>query len=199
MAMFPNEIELSLHRYFMAANVMRIAFDNELPVFEKEVPFEETVAWVLKLHVSKAGHYMDYWYAGLWVVVEGWKKAGLSDPMVDALLDSPNTKLLRKYRHQVFHFHEDYVNMPLWEMVSIRETAVWIRKITEAFSQYFLRPLKERGSPSSGEIGKAAPQGTGDAPVKNPAAVALSKLGASQGGIARAEKLSPKRRGTKES
>jgi hypothetical protein len=29
---------------------------------------------------------------------------------------------------------------------------------------------------------------------KNPAAVALSKLGASKGGIARAKKLSPKRR-----
>lgn len=34
-------------------------------------------------------HYMSYWYAGLFVVVEGWRDLGLQDAEIDGLLESP--------------------------------------------------------------------------------------------------------------
>jgi hypothetical protein len=46
--------------------------------------------------VSKAGLKMCLWYGMLYVVVEGWQEAKLSDPEVDILLASPNTELLRR-------------------------------------------------------------------------------------------------------
>ena len=46
----------------------------------------------------------------------------------------------------------------------------------------------------TGETPKTAPESPPDAKVKNPAAVALGKLGGLKGGKARAEKLSPTKR-----
>ena len=34
--------------------------------------------------------YMSYWYATLYVVIEGWKNLKFSDPKIDELLKSPN-------------------------------------------------------------------------------------------------------------
>jgi hypothetical protein len=34
--------------------------------------------------------YVGYWFASLYVVVEGWRAIGLSDERVDGLLSSPN-------------------------------------------------------------------------------------------------------------
>ena len=50
---------------------------------------------------------MSLWYGGLYVVIEGWKELGLSDPHVDDLLRSSNVELLKRYRHGTFHFQRD--------------------------------------------------------------------------------------------
>jgi len=52
--------------------------------------------------------FLSYWYATLYVVVEGWRELKLSDPAVDALLTVPHLALLKRYRHGVFHFQPDY-------------------------------------------------------------------------------------------
>jgi hypothetical protein len=57
---------------------------------------------------SKAGLKMCLWYGMLYVVIEGWRKAKLSDPEVDTLLASPNTKLLWLFRNGMFHFQTDH-------------------------------------------------------------------------------------------
>jgi hypothetical protein len=50
---------------------------------------------------------MSYWYAALYVVIEGWRDLGLADATIDALLQSPNVDLLKRYRNGVFHFQKD--------------------------------------------------------------------------------------------
>lgn len=52
--------------------------------------------------------YMSLWYACLYVLIEGWLQLKLSDPEVDALLESPNVDLLERFRNGVFHYQRDY-------------------------------------------------------------------------------------------
>src|SRR5437764_11395096 len=83
-----------LHKYFMTASLMAQEFDRHLgdpPQFEFTDAAEEGMMFL----VSKAGIKMSLWYGSLYVVVEGWREIGMSDPEVDLLLKSPNTKLLK--------------------------------------------------------------------------------------------------------
>jgi hypothetical protein len=84
---------VTLRRYFIWANRVRTHFDESLD--KKGVPDE---------HSIMLEPYMSYWYAGLYVVIEGWKGLGLRDEKIDSLLDSPNVDLLRRYRNGVFSF-----------------------------------------------------------------------------------------------
>ena len=90
--------------------------------------------------------YMSYWYGATYVVIEGWREARLNDPKVDELLESSNVELLRKYRNGVFHYQKDYYSdkkfMPLIQ--EGRDVVSWIRSLSEAFSDYFLRWLEKR-------------------------------------------------------
>jgi hypothetical protein len=87
-----------LFRYFMVASLMRQEFD-------KHITDPEDIALVdndpMKFWVSKAGLKMCLWYGMLYVVIEGWQDANLTDPEIDRLLSSPNTKLLKRFRWNV--------------------------------------------------------------------------------------------------
>src|ERR1035438_1862649 len=93
-----------LFRYFMAASLMRQEFDEHLRNEEEQAALGDDPAAFL---VSKGGLKMCLWYGMLFVVVEGWREAKLSDPEVDRLLASPNTELLRRFRNGMFHFQKD--------------------------------------------------------------------------------------------
>ncbi len=95
--MMPTRKEiLALHRYFYWAGTMRVLFRAEL---EKATREEE----VKNAHFLAP--YLPYHLAGMYTVVNGWKRLGLSDPEVDALLDADHLKLLKAFRHGVYHFH----------------------------------------------------------------------------------------------
>lgn len=86
---------------------------------------EELVAFDIDV-----GLYMAYYYAALYVVVEGWKKTGfLSDPKIDALIDSPNTGLLKHYRHGVFHFKGDYFQKDFIDLYGSKGIVKWIHNV----------------------------------------------------------------------
>ena len=64
---------LTLHRYFIWADRMRVHFDSLLNS-------GETATEMMHMHP-----YLAYWYAETFVVIEGWQELGLSDPEIDAL------------------------------------------------------------------------------------------------------------------
>lgn len=83
--------------------------------------------------------YMSYWYAGLYVVIEGWKELGLTDSTIDGLLASPNVDLLRRYRNGAFHFQKTYFDERFTDfMKTEKQTVEWIRDLNKAFGGYFL-------------------------------------------------------------
>jgi len=122
----------SLHRYFVSANWMRTCFDKWLDEQGKpEVPVGEPFI------------FMGYWYAGLYVVIEGWQELKLTDKVIDTLLASPNVGLLKRYRHGVCHFQGRYFDDRFMGFMSTELTAVWVRKLNQEFGRWFLAWLAE--------------------------------------------------------
>ena len=79
---------LALHRYWIWANRMREYFDNTLADPARiEEGKKDPLKWALTFIADDPGIFMSYWYAGLFVVVEGWEELGLHDPDIDRLLD----------------------------------------------------------------------------------------------------------------
>jgi hypothetical protein len=131
----PEEV-FSLHRYFLAANAQRVAFQQ-----------------IITGHAEKTGeapHYggenwnenwiaMSYWYGGLYVVIEGWQELGLIDPEVDALLASPNVALLKRYRNGTFHYQRKYFDERFQGLIRDgTDVVAWVTELNQQFGRFFL-------------------------------------------------------------
>jgi hypothetical protein len=73
--------------------------------------------------------YMSYYYGGLYVVIEGWRDQGLSDPTIDELLQSSHVNALRKYRNGSFHFQADYFNDKFLALMAVTDGPKWIQAV----------------------------------------------------------------------
>jgi hypothetical protein len=87
--------------------------------------------------------YMSLWYGELYVVIEGWKELGFSDPTVDALLSSPNVELLKRYRNGAFHFQKDYFDDRFLDFMRGDAAVKWVSNLNQAFGSYFLTKFAE--------------------------------------------------------
>ena len=114
---------------------MRVHFDSLLQQLETPIivncPFGQFDV--------EARIYMSYWYAGLYVVVEGWQALKLSDLMIDGLLSSNNVDLLKRYRHGTFHFQKKYNDDRFLKLIDEGFDVVeWIRSLNTEFGRWFL-------------------------------------------------------------
>jgi len=126
--------EAALHRYFIWANKMRTHFDELLAKW-KNIKGRENIALI------EDNMYMSYWYAGLYVVIEGWQGLKLQDTVIDNLLKREDyVDLLRKYRNGVFHYQKDYFDSRFAEVwFQKKEFVTWIRELNGQFGRYFLQ------------------------------------------------------------
>jgi hypothetical protein len=121
----------------MWANYMKTCFDDEHFGRRRDRRHDGTA-----MLADEGWIFMSYWYAGLYVVIEGWQELGLTDPVVDELLRSPNVALLRRYRNGVCHFQTDYFADRFAGFVdSAHEPVQWVRKLNSEFGRYFLEWL----------------------------------------------------------
>ena len=119
-----------LHKYFVWAAYMYDAYRQTLLKRKHNSSWDDPDERLLFM-------YMSYWYATLYVVIEGWRNLGLSDPTVDTLLASPYVALLKRYRHGVFHFQKDYFDKRYLDFVDEgKEGLIWVRSLHKAFFQY---------------------------------------------------------------
>lgn len=130
----------TLHRYYIWQNRMRVEFENVLTdAAERGVPV--TSGSDEEIH---AFMWMSYWYAGLYVVVEGWRELDLRDPEVDQLLASANVEPLRRYRNGVFHFQRQYFDERFVGLLADGENVVnWVRSLNQALGRVFLERLDD--------------------------------------------------------
>jgi hypothetical protein len=133
----------SLYRYFIAANKMRIRFENALAdpeVLNRFANYSEETKHLM-WHVDDQGIFMYYWYGGLYVVVEGFRELKLKDDKIEAILQSPNTEGLRLMRNATFHYQKEFYSPKMMPFVKSADSVTWVRSLTEAFSEFFLREI----------------------------------------------------------
>ncbi|MGO8794527.1 MAG: hypothetical protein ACLQLC_06870 [Candidatus Sulfotelmatobacter sp.] len=121
----------SLHRYFIWSIEMR---EHYLQVGKQ---FSPTPSFFDNEVAGRAFMYLSYWYAGLFVVCEGWQELKLSDPEIDGLLASSNLELLKRFRNGVYHFQPDYFDKRLMNpFVLGKDFDEWVESLTHAFARY---------------------------------------------------------------
>lgn len=132
----------SLHRYFIWANRMR---HHAYEMIEKQGPppdgKNEKFAWFIGPFM-----YVSYWFASLYVVIEGWKSLHIKDKEIDELLNSRYLGLLKSYRNGVFHFQKKYHDYRFNDFYDEGEDAIkWANLVHNKLSDFFIRWVEENG------------------------------------------------------
>lgn len=86
------------------------------------------------------------------VVIEGWRKAGISDSEVDEILGDDRVDDLRRFRNQIFHYQREYDNPKLLEFLRIedadaKKATTWIRRTHAALGRAIERALQDLVDP----------------------------------------------------
>jgi len=121
----------SLHRYFLWCAEMR---EHYLQVGKR---VSATPSFFENENAGRAFMYLGYWYAGLYVVCEGWQELKLSDPEIDALLQSPHLEFLNRFRNGVYHYQTDYFDKRFMDaLVRGEDFDRWAESLTLAFARH---------------------------------------------------------------
>lgn len=142
----------SLHRYFIWCVEMR---QHYLDVGRQVSP---TPSFFDNPDAGQAFMYLSYWYAGLYVVCEGWQELKLSDPEINALLQSPHLEFLKRFRHGVYHYQSDYFDKRFMNaLVRGKDFDEWAEALMLAFNRYFEAWIKSQTSAASAFLGAQPP------------------------------------------
>lgn len=130
-----NKPEIILHKYYLNANTMYSLFDHHLQHRgPKTSPDQDPQLLSL----------MALWYGCLYVVVEGWKDTNSSYPPIDELLQSHFIDELKGFRHDTFHYQNDYTPSRFIRFISQNGSAKWVRALHEEFGRYLLKEIKNQ-------------------------------------------------------
>ena len=82
---------------------------------------------------------MSHWYASEYVVIEGWRDAGLHDPVVDHALDgwAGVVDNLRRYRNGVFHFQPSLIDAHFDPFLEDSGSMFWAHYLHSEFLRYY--------------------------------------------------------------
>lgn len=135
------EALLALHRYFLNADYMRDVFMRRIK--REQSPVEVDPATALDDQIA-----MSLWYSTVYVVIEGWREIGLSEPHVDELLGDERAGRLRAFRNQVFHYQRAYDNHRLLAFLGegdddAKAATHWIRRTHIALGRAIRAALEE--------------------------------------------------------
>jgi hypothetical protein len=83
---------------------------------------------------------LSYWYASLYVVIEGWRDLKLEDQDVARLLASPHVETLRRYRNGAFHFQTSLTDPRFVEFHEIggAEITKWMAEVRSHISRFLV-------------------------------------------------------------
>jgi hypothetical protein len=133
---------VALTKYFEWATQMALAYNKAFDAYPMDT-FSPEKNWN-DPGFKRIFMCMCYWYATVYVVIEGWRELKLSDPKVEELLSSPNVELLRLYRNGVFHFQQDYFEERKMGLVLTTGSKQWLHDLHHAFGMFFATWLKSQ-------------------------------------------------------
>jgi hypothetical protein len=88
--------------------------------------------------------YLDYWYAGIFAVMEGYEKLGHTIAEVETLCADPLYKKLRAYRAGVYHFRPKYFDDAIRDLLADPASGKWLTDLDMALGRFFLDELPRR-------------------------------------------------------
>jgi hypothetical protein len=140
---------VTLSRYFIAADEMRIRFEETLKHVEglhslvREGRLSaEGVRKAFDYFAGEQGVFMLYWPAALYVVVEGFRELRLHDEKIEKLLESSHVDALRLVRNATFHFQKKFISAKLMPF-SNDDAIDWAWSLHVAFDEFFRREFAE--------------------------------------------------------
>ena len=125
------EKTLAWARYLFWADLSH----RQLDAYAEQQPenLEWQNKWYFFAHLSK-------WYAAEYVVIEGWRKARLYDPVIDKSLDrwADVVDMLRRYRNGVFHYQPNIVESRFEPILRDSEQSMfWANYLHTEFLRYY--------------------------------------------------------------
>lgn len=133
-----NPDVLTLYRYFAYATHMRSMFRRETdPEWFKM--FTKDESGLLMFFYSPPGIYFLYSYAGIYLVIEGWRDLGLKDNKIEELIESPFVDSLRLFRNATFHYQREFISWKHLQFFGTEEeqTEKWLNQVYKEFERFF--------------------------------------------------------------
>ena len=134
---------LSLHKYWIYSNKMKISFDEELKRIAKlETPLKEDFETSHQLYLADYGVFRAYWYSSLYIVIEAWPSlVKNSDHDITNLLNETYINHLRLFRNSTFHFQEEMYPEKASMVDQDDHFVQWIRTIHTKLGEYILKEV----------------------------------------------------------
>jgi hypothetical protein len=138
----PDELK-ALHVYYLRASAAR---EDMLAKAKDAIPKDD--GSVDLLAIMECDRRMSVFYGLVYVVVEGFRGLGLSDPKLDMLFTDPLLEKLRRYRNAIFHFQKQWFvsdkHMDFHDDPGAPEfmTSLW-KEMNRWFSNHIARPVLE--------------------------------------------------------
>jgi len=129
---------ITLYRYFGYAVYMRDLYSKEVDEDWLKM-LSSDVYGLIAFLFSAPGIYLMYSYAGIYLVIEGWKNLKLTDPKIDELLSSPFVDRLRLFRNATFHYQKDLMSFKHLQFFGTEEekTEQWLNNLYLEFERFF--------------------------------------------------------------
>ena len=139
----------ALHAHWIGANVLKhqfiaTAIEEMNGISSKNDPLEQFVFAV----GSRTAALMSYWYASLYVVVEGYRELDLHDPEIDQLIDSATVDKLRRFRNAVYHYQELWLSPKRLDFLQEESGPEWLGRLHSRLGSFLLDELKHRMRPA---------------------------------------------------
>jgi hypothetical protein len=147
---------VTLHKYYLRAEYMRglasAARKQLVDQYGIEALRSNSPRTTERFHLEM---FVDYWYAGIFAVMEGYEKLGLIVPEVETLCTNPLYQKLRDYRAGVYHFREKYFDDAIRDLLADPSSGKWLTDLDMALGRFLLDELRKRAdaraNPSTSE------------------------------------------------
>lgn len=126
---------LTLHRYFITADLMRRHTDHYLNKFSPRELSPDSELF------PDFFSYMSLWYSTLYVTLDGWQQLRIVDDPLAAALSDTRLRALNDFRNVTFHFRPNYIEPRHLEFIADSGSALWVRKTHNTLGTALLEAL----------------------------------------------------------
>jgi hypothetical protein len=137
----------SLQHYYHISVEMKYQFAE---IWKGPLPTDTKIVWSRSqtLQGIYGYMYMSLWLAFINTVAEGWEKIELKDDAIDSLLSSNFRKILKVFRHTVFHFQKNYWAKMAEKHLENQDFLKWATNLDNEFEQWLIG--NSSSTPASG-------------------------------------------------